>query len=64
MCIHREPAYSGRPLRFPLPVSEGVQDHTILLPLFPQMTAAMQEEVVTALRTAIDLASAPARAVA
>lgn len=54
----------GSPRHFPLPVSESVQDHTILLPLFPQMTAAMQEEVVTALRAAIDASLVPARAVA
>jgi dTDP-4-amino-4,6-dideoxygalactose transaminase len=64
MCIHREPAYAAQPRHFPLPVSESVQDHTILLPLFPQMTTAMQEEVVTALRAAIDASLVPARAVA
>ena len=64
MCIHREPAYADRQRRFPLPVSESVQDRTILLPLFPQMTAAMQDEVVSALRDAIDTAAAPLRVVA
>jgi dTDP-4-amino-4,6-dideoxygalactose transaminase len=64
MCIHREPAYADRQRRFPLPVSESVQDRTILLPLFPQMTDAMQDEVVSALRAAIDAAAAPLRVVA
>lgn len=65
MCIHREPAYANRGLRAPLPVSEEVQDHTILLPLFPQMTEAMQQEVVAALRAAVDAGTAPpVRAVA
>jgi len=54
MCIHREPAYAQRHPRAPLPASEAAQDHTILLPLFPQMTLAMQEEVIAALRGAID----------
>ncbi len=64
MCIHREPAYASRKPQAPLGVSEAVQDHTILLPLYPQMTAAEQEQVVTALRAAIDLLAAPVRAVA
>lgn len=64
MCIHREPAYAGQTLRTPLPASERAQDRTILLPLFPQMTEAMQEEVVEALRAALAAAAAPVRAVA
>jgi len=53
MCIHRERAYAGLPLPFPLPESERAQDSCIILPLFPQMTEAMQEEVIAALRSAI-----------
>ncbi|GGJ20002.1 DegT/DnrJ/EryC1/StrS family aminotransferase [Neoroseomonas lacus] len=48
MCIHRETPYAGK-ARFPLPVSEAAQDRTILLPLFPQMTDAEQDQVVSAL---------------
>lgn len=48
MCIHRETPYRGT-ARFPLPVSEAAQDRTILLPLYPQMTGAEQDQVVAAL---------------
>lgn len=48
MCIHRETPYRGT-ARFPLPVSEAAQDRTILLPLYPQMTSAEQDQVVAAL---------------
>lgn len=63
MCAHREMAYtepkgpSGQTLSFPdkrnltfnLPQSEIAQDHTILLPLFHQMTEKEQDKVVTVL---------------
>ncbi|MBR0670140.1 DegT/DnrJ/EryC1/StrS family aminotransferase [Neoroseomonas soli] len=52
MCIHRERPYAGA-RRFPLPASEAAQDRTILLPLFPGMTEAMQDEVVGALSGAL-----------
>lgn len=45
---HQQPAYAGRP-HAPLPVSERLQDHTILLPLFHGMTAAEQQIVLDAL---------------
>jgi dTDP-4-amino-4,6-dideoxygalactose transaminase len=50
MCSHREPAYTDLSLRSPLPRSELAQDRSIVLPLYPQMTAAEQEKVATALR--------------
>ena len=50
MCSHREPAYADFSLRSPLPHSELAQDRSIVLPLYPQMTAAEQERVATALR--------------
>ena len=50
MCSHREPAYTDLSLRSPLPRSELAQDRSIVLPLYPQMTAAEQERVATALR--------------
>lgn len=53
MCIHREPAYADCAPRFSLPVSEQAQSRMILLPLFPQMTEPMQEEVVDALSSAV-----------
>jgi perosamine synthetase len=49
MCIHREPAYAGQPLRSPLPHSERVQDRSILLPLFHGMTGDQLQHVVAAL---------------
>jgi perosamine synthetase len=67
MCAHREPAYEYEPWSCGLELgrcgcsptkcarlleSEWAQDHTILLPLFSQMTDAEQEQVSSALRTA------------
>lgn len=50
MCAHREGAYRDLPLRFPLPVSEYLQDHAIILPLFPDLREAEQERVITAVQ--------------
>jgi perosamine synthetase len=50
MCVHREPAYRDLALRQPLPVSEYLQDHSIILPLYPEMTDAELDQVVAALR--------------
>jgi dTDP-4-amino-4,6-dideoxygalactose transaminase len=52
MCTHREPAYAAMAPRHPLPHSEAAQDECILLPLFPQMTPAQQQQVADALRQA------------
>jgi dTDP-4-amino-4,6-dideoxygalactose transaminase len=52
MCSHRESVYSNAPLRVPLPHSEAAQDQCIILPLYPQMTCAEQEQVATALKNA------------
>ena len=52
MCSHREPVYSGAPLRCALPHSEAANDRCIILPLFPQMTAAEQERVAAGIRQA------------
>ncbi len=54
MCIHREPAYPPGTWRSAggLGESERAQDSTILLPLFPAMTDAVQDRVVEALREA------------
>ncbi len=51
MCAHREPAYLKAPLPFPLPVSEYLQDRSIILPLYPEMTEADQDRVMAALET-------------
>jgi perosamine synthetase len=52
MCSHREPAYKDNPLRSPLPQSEAAQERCIILPLYPQMTAADQERVAASLSEA------------
>jgi dTDP-4-amino-4,6-dideoxygalactose transaminase len=49
MCALREAAYRDLPLRFPLPVSERLQDRSVILPLYPGMSAEEQERVITAL---------------
>ncbi len=49
MCAHREPAYKDMPLRFPLPVSELLQDRSIILPLYPDLTDEEQERVIASL---------------
>ncbi len=53
MCAHREAVYADIK-HAPLPHSEGCQDRTIVLPLYPQMTNADIEKVVAALLTATD----------
>jgi perosamine synthetase len=49
MCSHREPSYTEFSLHSPLPRSELAQDRSIVLPLYPQMTAPEQERVAAAL---------------
>jgi len=49
MCAHREPAYREMPPAFPLPVSESLQDQSIVLPLYAGMTEAEQDRVISAL---------------
>lgn len=53
MCAHREEACRDVPLRFPLPVSERVQDRYVLLPLFSGLDADSQAQVVHALASAV-----------
>jgi dTDP-4-amino-4,6-dideoxygalactose transaminase len=64
MCIHREPAYANPPesdgARFPLPISEAVQDRGIILPMFSGMTADQARWVAARLDAA--LATREARA--
>ena len=50
MCAHREPAYRDLPRPHPLPVSELLQDRSLILPLYPGMTEADQDRVIAALR--------------
>lgn len=55
MCAHREAAYAGREecARFFLTESEAVQDRSIILPLFHQMSEADQDRVAAAVRRAV-----------
>ena len=50
MCAHREPAYRNLTLPNPLPVSELLQDRSIILPLYPELTEEDQDRVIAALR--------------
>ena len=55
MCAHREPAYPAGTWRAGeggLPQSEEAQDHSLILPLYPQMTAEDLGRVVDSLRRA------------
>jgi perosamine synthetase len=47
MAIHREPAYLDYGTA--LPITETVSDESLLLPIYPQMTAAEQDRVIAAL---------------
>jgi len=50
MCSHRESCYAGEEQRHELRQSELAQDHTILLPIFAQMTEEELGAVTDALR--------------
>jgi dTDP-4-amino-4,6-dideoxygalactose transaminase len=56
MCAHREKTYTDIPCRWPLPESEKAQDHTILLPLYHQMTKEDKNYVVEVLKEACQAA--------
>ncbi|GHH58111.1 aminotransferase DegT [Lentzea cavernae] len=53
MASHLEPAYAGHP-HAPLPVTERLTSRTLILPLFHELTAAEQEQVVDALELACE----------
>ncbi len=53
MCAHLEPPYAKTGLHRPLEASEAAQRHSILLPLYPQMTSEDQQRVVSVLRGAL-----------
>jgi dTDP-4-amino-4,6-dideoxygalactose transaminase len=53
MCAHRESPYVGSESSHDLRVSEFVQDHGLLLPLYPGMTNEEQNSVIDALQSAI-----------
>ena len=51
LCAHREDVYRNMS-RVPLPHSEAAQDHTIILPLYPQMIESEIAKVAAMLRKA------------
>jgi dTDP-4-amino-4,6-dideoxygalactose transaminase len=56
MCAHREPAWPAGTWRLGgtgLAASEALQDHGLILPLFPGMTEADQDMVIAALRAVL-----------
>jgi perosamine synthetase len=55
MTIHREPAYQDL-RRAPLPISERAADRSFLIPLYPELTFAEQDEVIAAVHEALELA--------
>jgi dTDP-4-amino-4,6-dideoxygalactose transaminase len=61
MCSHLEPAYAGRPQPHDLQHSEQAQQRCILLPLFPGMPGAEQQQVAASLRRACKLNSSSVR---
>ncbi len=52
-CAHREPSFKNVPWRAgsSLAVGEWISDHSIILPLYPQMTDAQQDKVIARLRS-------------
>lgn len=63
MCIHMEPAYADLPLPHALPRSQAARDHSIILPLYPQMSHDDQMRVIAVLARAVS-DSRPLRSVA
>lgn len=59
MTIHREPAYETRN-SYCLPRTERASDRSLLLPLYPEMTAADQDRVVAGLREVFELSASAA----
>jgi dTDP-4-amino-4,6-dideoxygalactose transaminase len=53
MCIHMEKAHADLPQRHALRRSEWARDHSVLLPLFAQMTTEMQDRTISALADAV-----------
>lgn len=56
MAAHRQPAHEARP-HVPLPVTERLNDQTLILPMFHQMTGSELERVIDALDTSVDAGS-------
>ena len=60
MAAHLEPAYADS--RPSLPVTERLTEHSLILPLFHQMTQSQQDHVVSVVTSAL-MSSAPAMSV-
>ncbi|MCX8158026.1 MAG: DegT/DnrJ/EryC1/StrS family aminotransferase [Verrucomicrobiae bacterium] len=56
MTAHRERPYRLTHGELSLPVTEAASDHSLLLPLYPQMTEAEQDQVIHALREVLSSA--------
>ncbi len=54
MCSHREAACADLPPARPMPHSEQAQDTGVMLPLYPQMTDAEQDLVISSLHQALN----------
>jgi perosamine synthetase len=52
MCIHREPPYQKLVGALDLPRAERASDEGMILPLYPQMTEAEQDQVIETLQAA------------
>ena len=61
MNMHQEAAQADLPRRFPLPNSEKARDHSVLLPLYAQMSRADQDQVLFGLCKALAETAAPSR---
>jgi dTDP-4-amino-4,6-dideoxygalactose transaminase len=61
MCVHMELAYADLPKHHGLRRSEFARDHSIILPLFVQMSHETQMRVVAVLADAVNRAQSPAR---
>ncbi|WP_439149943.1 DegT/DnrJ/EryC1/StrS family aminotransferase [Sulfitobacter sp.] len=61
MNMHQEAAQRDVPLAFPLPRSEAARDHSVLLPLYAQMTDDEQDTVLGVLADALKTRHRPAQ---
>jgi dTDP-4-amino-4,6-dideoxygalactose transaminase len=57
MAAHLQPAYADH-ASIPLPITERLTNHTLILPVYHQMTAEEQDQVISAIRAAAGLVAA------
>jgi perosamine synthetase len=53
MASHREPAYADHPSQ-PLPNTDFITNHSIILPMYHQMTSDDIEKVASIIRSGLD----------